>query len=281
MTEMFPNSPGVESCSVDCFVQLTPSPLGIKWVSLLSSCISPTLNGLSFHGGQNGFNHTVLLWFDKTNSSIPPSPFPSSTAPIQIISDVPKGGVVLNSFMKVIEPEYGHAVYTQIWPDNVQKNFAHLQAVQINLFDVLKVVPVTINFEGVQFNYSAKLFDQVEAQVVVHSITPGDWEDIVFNVSVEVQDETFISDLESNLKTYVNTKVNLLSNRLSNMHSARDILSSLVTEQILKANESNQLLESLNLQYANMLNMLETMESEHETMKLSYEQSEESQQWNV
>ena len=246
-------------------------------ISLRSLCVSLSVNKLSFHGGQNSFKHSILLRPNDTDSS-PPSPFLSNNAPIQVVSDVPQSGVALNSFMKVLQPESGHAMSAQIWPDNSQKTYAHLQLVEIDMFGVQVLTPVTIDFKGVHFDYMVKLFDDnVDAHVVGNSVSTSDWEDIVFNVSAEIpQDQDFVTEIESSLKVYTNSKINLLSNRLSNLQSAQEILLDSITEQNLRINHSGLTLDSYTSQYAQLLNAIDKMESEHAMMELAYKQSQET-----
>ena len=210
---------------------------------------------------------------NNTDSS-PLSQFLPNNAPVQVLSNVPEDGVVLNSFMKVMQPVSGSAVSTHIWLDEEQKSYAHLPMVQIDLFNVQVTAPVTIDNNGVHFAYDAKLFDNINAHVTVNSISDGDWADINFNVSVDIRpNQDFVTDIQSSIKIQINNKVNLLSNRLSNLQSVQQILYSLITKQDAKANHSKVILDTLGSQYTELFDDIDTLETEYWTLKQSYEQT--------
>ena len=272
--QIFTNSPGVENCPVDCFVQLSSS-VNIKWVLFQSSCFTFSINDLTFNGGQNQFKHTILLQSNDTNS-IPPSPFSSTNAPIQIVSDVPEDGMPLNGFMKVIQPTTEHAVIAEIWPEDPQQSKARIPMVEINLFNTIVKTQVIIDFEGIHFSYNDKLFGEVEAHVTVDSVSEGDWKDIAFNVSAEIQqDQEFVLDMESSLNAYTNSRVNLFSIRLSNIQKAQDKVYDSLSQQSLRINQSKAFVDSLDVQYLDILNEIDMMKSGHETVKQSYQQSKD------
>ena len=269
---LFPLSPGTKTCRVDCYIQQTLSN-NVQWVSLISSCISPTINGLSIHGGENQFSHSILLRPKDTDSS-PPAPFHSNNAQIQILSIVPVTGVALNHFMKVLPPSSGPAVVSQIWPDETENNYALFEEVEISMFNVHVSTPVQVNSEGVQFEYNAQIFGDVDAHISVNSISEADWDERMFNFSVDIgQDQSFIEKLESKFRQAVSDRINTLSNRLSNLEKAKQSVYELLVKQGEVVDQSNSTFNSYSSQFVEQLEVIKSYQENYQAALLTYNQS--------